>query len=173
MNSAIQESPDHKPTLLWQHAPWDHIRGAVKRDLVDFDKRNVNLSVDEAEQSLDDILCGIIKKYVKQSKPKRPGPVIWWNSSCQDAYHDKIKLFPMRFSKRDRYHAAINHCRIVQNRAFAAYQKELRVKLDQMDKSSKKVWNLATEISGIDAARSGAAPAAEELASHFATKMIV
>ena len=45
------------------------------------------------------------------------------------------------------------------------------MKLDQMDKSSKKFWNLAKESNGIDAARSGAAPAAEELASHFATKL--
>ena len=169
LNSEVPQSPAHKPTLLWKYAPWNHIRGAVKKGLKDWDPRL--LSVDEAEESLDEILCGVIRKYVKTSKPKKPGPVIWWNSKCQEAYVAKLKLFPRRFEDCINYNAAVNKCRTIQNRAFAAYQKELSSQLEQLNKSNKKFWQLAKEIGGVEVQRSGAAPAAEDLAEHFATKM--
>ena len=167
--STIPQSPAHKPTLLWKHAAWDHIRGAVKKQLKDWDPSS--LSVDEAVESLDKILCGIIQTFVKLSKPKKPGPVVWWNASCQAAYTAKIQLFPKRFEDSVNYNAVVNHCRTVQNRAFAVYQKQLRVQLNDMDKSQKKFWQFAKEIGGVDVQRSGAAPPAEALAEHFATKM--
>lgn len=170
LNSTVPKSPVHKPTLLWQHAPWSHIKGAVTRGSKDWDSDN-SLSVDEAKKSLDEILGGVITKYVKVSKPKRPGPVVWWNDSCQEAYDDKLKLFGVRFEKPVRYNAATNHCRTVRNRAFAMYQKELSMRLESIKKCDKKFWQLTKEIGGIGASRPGVAPSAEAPVEHFATKM--
>lgn len=60
--------------MLWKHAPWDHIRGAVKEQVKDWDPSS--LSVDEAVESLDKIPCGIIQTFVKLFKPKKLGPVV-------------------------------------------------------------------------------------------------
>ena len=54
LQDTIPESPTKKSTLLWQHAPWHHIRGAVKRQLKGWDDGD-SMSVDEAEASLDTI----------------------------------------------------------------------------------------------------------------------
>ena len=68
----------------------------------------------------------IISKYVKNSKPRKHSPAVWWN---QVAYDAKLKLFSARFDKPTNYNAVVNHCRTVQSRAFATFQRELRVKL--------------------------------------------
>ena len=146
------------------------MKGVIKRELVDWDAYTSS-SVDEPESDLDLKLSSIIDKYVKSSKPKKPGPIVWWNSKCQDAYDVKLKLFNIRFEKPDRYNAAINHCRTVQRRAFAHFQDELRAQLKSMDKSDKTFWRLTKEIGGIEAQRSGAAPSADSLCKDFTTKM--
>jgi len=170
LKKELPEVPDQEPTYLWQYAPWEHIAGAIKRDLKGWDANSLPL-VDDAIEDLDSKLQKIIDKYVKLSKPKKPGPIIWWDNSCQTAYNKKIKLFPLRFEKQTQYNAAINHCKTVQNRAFAKYQKELSTRLASMDKSDKCFWRMAKEIGGTEAARSSAAPSPEDLAVHFASKM--
>ena len=166
----IPPVPPHKPTRMWQNAPWSHIKGDIKRKLQDWDPYTVD-TVDDAEVDLDTILLGVIDTHVKWSKPKAVGPIVWWDESCQKAYKTKLSLFPQRFIKHVRYNAALNHSRTVQNRAFARYQKELSKKLESADKSDKSFWNLAKEIGGIESGKSSAAPPAEALAVHFAQKM--
>ena len=147
----------------------------MRRGLDSYDPRAYD-DADNAEQALDDILGGIIQKYVKTAKQKKPGPVIWWNDACQTAYIHKQKLFlqqdgDVNVEKRIRYNAASAHSRIVQRRAFDRYQFELAEKLSSLEKSDKKFWQLTKEIGGIDSARSTAAPSAEKLAVAFASKM--
>ena len=102
LQDTVPNSPVQKPTLLWQYAPWNHIRGAIKRELKHWGDDD-SMSVDEAEASLDGILISVIEKYVNKSQPKKPGPIVWWNRSCQDAYKAKQRLFPTRLSKSVRY----------------------------------------------------------------------
>ena len=164
LDSAIPSPPVHKPTFLWQYAPWPHIRGAVKRELATWNPNDCE-SVDAAEIDLDDKFFSIIKKYVTLSRPKKPGPTIWWDDKCQEAYVAKLKAFTIRFDKPNRYYAAVKHCRTVQNRALAIYQNELREKLQGMHKCDKSFWMLAKEIGGIES------QSPDALAEHFATKM--
>ena len=170
LQSVVPIQPDLKPTLLWQHAPWDHIKGAVKRETKSWEASEYT-TLDEAVYDLDSRLCTIINKYVKLSKPKKPGPTVWWDQNCQDAYNAKIQLFGVRLDKPNRYNAALNHCRTVQNRAFAIYQSELSDRLQKMNKGDKCFWQLAKEVGGIESQRSTAAPSAEALAVYFASKM--
>ena len=97
MESVVPPTPIKEPTLLWQHAPWDHIKGAVRRALDGWDPMAFE-DVDDAEKDLDNILQEIIDHYLKKSKPRKPGPVIWWNESCQNAYDQKLRLFAIEVS---------------------------------------------------------------------------
>jgi len=159
LDTAVPSPPEHKPTFLWQYAPWPYIRGAIKRELATWNPNDSDsVDHDAAEVDLDDKLFSIIKKYVNLSKPEKPGPTIWWDDRCQEAYAAELKLFAIRFDKPNRYHAAVNHCRKIQNRAFAICQKELCEKLQGMHKCDKSFSMLANEIGGIESQRSAAAP---------------
>ena len=85
--------------------------------------------------------------------------------------NEKSALFADRLVRKVRYNAAVNHCRTVQNRAFANYQYGLRIKLQDMRKDDKQFWKIAREIGGIEQSRSSSAPSVEKLATHFASKM--
>ena len=76
LSTALPEAPEFRPTLLWQYVPWPHIRGAVKRELGVWDPYDM-ATVDLVEEDLDNRLVKIMKKYVKQSKPKKHPPVYW------------------------------------------------------------------------------------------------
>ena len=52
--------------------------------------------------------------------------------------NEKSALFADRLVRKVRYNAAVNHCRTVQNRAFANYQYGLRIKLQDMRKDDKQ-----------------------------------
>ena len=170
IQATLPPIPKHKPTRLWQYAPWSHIKGEVKRKTRDWDPHALE-STDNAEADLDNILLKIIDRHVKWSKPKDRGPIVWWNDQCEKAYKIKQGLFSRRSIKPVRYNAAVNFCRTVQNRAFAQYQKDLSTQLKSMDKSDKSFWQLARDIGGIESSKSSAAPSAEDLAVHFANKM--
>ena len=98
VGSCVHVVPDKEPTLLWEHAPWDLIRGAVGKGLEDWDPY-VYDDVDVAEKALDDILWKIIRRYLKKSKQRKPGPVIWWNDACEDAYAQNQKPFLVKAHK--------------------------------------------------------------------------
>ena len=159
-----------RATRLWRQAPWNHIKGDIKRALLKCNPRSFD-SVDEAEESLDQTLQVIIDRHVKWSTPVEQKPAPWWNRSCADAYSDKCKLFPIRASHRTRYNAAVAHCRTVQNRAFAIFQKNLCTKIRSLRQDDKQSWILARDVVGIDSARSLATPSVDYLAGHFASKM--
>ena len=59
----------------------------------------------------------------------------------------------------------------VQHREFKKYNLSLSKKLKSMEKSDKRFWNLAKEISGLEQSRNKAAPSVNDLADHFASKM--
>ena len=82
LQDTVPDSLVQKPTLLWQYVPWNHIRGAIKRELKHWGDDD-SMSVVEAEASLDGILISVIEKHVKKSQPKRPGPIVWWKKAVK------------------------------------------------------------------------------------------
>ena len=70
LDSAVPSPPVHKPTFLWQYAPWLHIRGAIKRELATWNPNDCE-SVDAAEIDLDDKLFSIIKTYMSLCRGPR------------------------------------------------------------------------------------------------------
>ena len=85
MESVVPSTPIKEPTRLWQYAPWGHIEGAARTALDGWDPMAFE-DVDDAKTDLDDILQEVIDHHLKESKPRKPGSVVWWNESCQRAY---------------------------------------------------------------------------------------
>jgi hypothetical protein len=164
----VPEPPDRPEVYQWDSAPWDHIKGHLKRELVAY--RPVGCH-EAAESQLNDILERTIGRYVKKRKPVSGRPARWWTRECDLAFANKLKANATRLSDPGRLKSAISRCRRVQKAAFKRYQNRLRVKLSKMSNSSSEFWRLSKEIGGIDADRTTAAPSAEALVGAFAAKM--
>ena len=79
VTTLLEKQPAVLPVRDWAHAPWNHIRGAVKRALSYWDPSGCS-SVDVAVDSLNDSLMCILDRYVpKAMMPGLPGPSPWWN----------------------------------------------------------------------------------------------
>ena len=150
------------------NAPWNHIKGAVKRALWDWTPIG---TVDEAESDLDDILTGIIDKYVNFKTPKRHSPSPWWNAKCEKAYKWKLKTFANRLTDPVKYQAAIKFNRRIQKKAFKTHQQRIKDKLNNLSSNDSNFWQLAKEIGGLTTDRSQSTPSTQKLADHFADKM--
>ena len=143
----------------WHHAPWPHIKGALKRAFKDW---RPNGTVEEAEDEMDTRITGIIDKYVKFKQPAKPGPTPWWNSKCEKACKWKSKCFMTQDSKPDKYKTAVKFNRKAQKKAYGAYQRKIKSKLNRMPCSDGAFWKLAKEIGGLEPSRSEAAPSAQD-----------
>jgi hypothetical protein len=128
-------------------------------------------TVDEAEQEMDDILVGIIDKYVKKKKPRSPGPTPWWNSRCNKAFKWKQKRFEKRNIEAVEYSRAVKFSRKVQKKAYGAYQRKIKSKLNTMSTGDGNFWSMVKEMGGLESSKGQATPSAEDLADHFAEKM--
>ena len=164
----IPSTPERKAVRDWHNAPWNHIRGAVKRALTHWKPTG---NQDDAEEELDAILSVIIEKYVKWKVPSQPGPTPWWNHKCEDAYKWKQQAFTNRIMDPEGYNQATKYNRKIQKKAYSAYQQKIKRKLNNLPSSDRNFWQMAKEIAGLEAPRSEAAPSPEELAVHFAEKM--
>ena len=154
----------------WKKAPWDHIRGDLKRALHDWSPDKLQ-SMDSVEAELDEIMWTVVNKHVKMRAPTKPRSRPWWNSECERALKRKVKAFHTRRDHPMRYRNAKKRCSRIQRRAFAIYNQRLSKQLSEMEKSDKTFWNLTKQISGLQPARNKAAPNADKLADHFASKM--
>ena len=92
-NTAPPVTPVKHSVLNWRTAPWQHIKGATKRGFKGWQPSG---TVDDAEAELNDMLTEIIRRYVKEKVPSKPGPTPWWNSRCEKAYQWKHKCFLSR-----------------------------------------------------------------------------
>ena len=155
---------------LLHTAPWNHIRGDVKR-AVDGWKPNVSQSVSEAQAELDGLLWTVVKRHVKIRAPTRPRPQPWWTSKCRRMLRQKQKAFDHRREHPAVYKAVRQRCKKTQRHAFAEYNKRLSEQLDVMEKSDKQFWDLTKRISGLQQSRNKTAPSADDLVDHFASKM--
>ena len=60
---------------------WNHIRGAAKRAVKDWEPAGTVEDAEAmAEADLDGILGSIIVGKVKMKAPAKPGPTPWWNN---------------------------------------------------------------------------------------------
>ena len=156
--------------LNWKHAPWHQVRRSVKTALKGW-APGPKQSSDAAEAEIDRLLWSVVEKHVKKRAPTRPRPCPWWTRHCQQAYNRKLQAFFKRREHPARYRNANRKCKRIQRKAFAEYNNSLSKTLKTMEKSDGKFWDLTKEISGLQTARSKAAPDAEVLVFHLASKM--
>lgn len=174
--SDLPSTPAVPEALDWALAPWDHIRGALRRALKEYNPRGFE-SVDAAAVRLDELILEVMDVYVKVKRraPRRHAP--WWSRACTSSLQHKLKLFARsQESGWDapglaKYKRAVVCCKKVQRSAFASFQRKLKRDLNVMDHSDRAFWNLTKELSGLDAQPSSSAPDVDSLAESFATKM--
>jgi hypothetical protein len=165
-------APASRLVYMWKSAPWNHIKGYLKRLLQGWDSDRFE-SVDAADRALNRIQLDAIKKYVKQRMPGRPKPTPWWDKHCQFAFVAKQKAFKHRAIDPSRYAIAKRSSKRAEATAFKAYQVVVRRKLDDSSSSSRDFWSLTKQVAGLTRSCSSAAPSVEKLAAHFASKMTI
>ena len=103
VTTPLGKQPAVLPVRNWAHAPWNHIRGAVKRALSDWDPSGCSL-VGVVVDFLNDSLMCILDRYVpKTMMPGLPGPSPWWNYRCMKALKFKQKAFEARVEFPNKY----------------------------------------------------------------------
>ena len=75
---ALPSEPDEESVLDWHSAPWNHIRGAVKRSILVWNDCDCE-SPEEAECQLHRLIHPFIADYVKEKTLKQYSPAPWWN----------------------------------------------------------------------------------------------
>ena len=61
--------------------------------------------------------------------------------------------------------------KMIQKKAFKAYNSKLKKRLAEMSNADRNFWALIKDLSGLSAARSSSTPSVEAIADHFAHKM--
>ena len=170
IDKELTQEPQATAVYDWHSAPWNHIRGALKRALDTWNDCDYD-HPDEAEAQLVHYIQPVINDYVKKVVPKTYNPAPWWNWDCKKALKYKLKAFKTRDEFPDRYISATRNAKIIQRKAFKAYNVKLKARLDGMSTADRNFWSLIKELSGLSGSKSNAAPDAEALADHFAQKM--
>ena len=168
--SHIQDAPPVKQAYNWDHAPWNHINGAIRRFMHDWDPACFD-SVQVAQINFNEWMESIVERYVPLRDLNLKGCAPWWNYHCEKAYKLKVKAFACADESPDRYLRAVQWNKSVQRKAFHKYNLRLKSKLDKMSNSDRNFWSLVKDIGGLDSSRSNAAPDKYDLACHFADKM--
>ena len=70
----VPEAASQSDSVNWRKAPWDHIRGDVKRAVSEWIP-NFAQSVSEVQTELDDLLWKVVKRHVKLRAPTKPRPL--------------------------------------------------------------------------------------------------
>ena len=168
MDGQMPPTPIKHQVQNWYNAPWNHIKGALKREFKDWTPQG---TVDEAEADFDKRINDIILKYVKWKKPATPGPTPWWDKQCEMAYVHKCQCFDARVGAPEAYKIAIKRARRVQRRAYGKYQAKIKNKLANSGNGDTDFWQACKEIAGLDCEKGAATPDPQECADHFAEKM--
>ena len=137
VEAAIPEDESKAQARNWRKAPWNHIRGEVKRMTAGWTPK-AEQSVTEAEEELDTVLWRMMERHVKFKAPLRPRVCPWWDRHCQHVYLQKLKAFLTRFDRPAHYSNIKKRCKKVQRRAFAQYNSKLSSQLKKMEKSDQK-----------------------------------
>ena len=137
MEVKISIAPKATDSWDWKRAPWNHIRGAIRRDLKGWGAKDRD-SVDEAQR-----LVKIRDQYVNKFRARTGGVAPWWTKACSSSFKFKQSAFLHRFEDPKRYKRAKMCCRSVQKKAFKKFQKKLKVRLEDMSNSDRNFWVLA------------------------------
>ena len=86
------DAPDDTLVHDWTHAPWHHIRGAIRRYLKSWDPTAFE-SPSLAQVNLNEWIDEIIDRYVPLDRPITRTEAPWWNFHCEKAYLWKQKVF--------------------------------------------------------------------------------
>ena len=179
----LPRSPARQEVYDWATAPWGHIRAEIKRAFSGWAPVPGD-DIQAVEASMDAKLNTIVERYVKRKIVARQYSTLWWDRVCEETFQHKLslRLFEAMQHRADsgvtpslhaakEYRKATMRCKKAQRWAFAKYNRKLKVKLEDLGRSDKNFWKITKEISGLEANHSSAAPDAEALVSHFATKM--
>ena len=79
----------------WQHAPWHHIKGAIRRYPKDWDPTSFESS-SLAQANLSEWIEEIIDRYVPFARHITCTKAPWWNFHCEKAYRLKQKKSSLR-----------------------------------------------------------------------------
>ena len=118
MDREILDEEKDNEKLDWRKAPWNHIRGEVKRVFRDWKPNKSN--PDAAADELDEMLWKVVKRHVKPRAPTRRRPVPWWTKHCRDTYKEKLKAFKIRLKHLCTYKKSMwrNDARRLKGRLF-------------------------------------------------------
>ena len=90
-------------------------------------------SPDEAESAMASLIQPIIEDYVKKSVPKIYSPAPWWNWHYKQALKYKMKAFYTRTESPERYMTATLNAKVIQRKAFKAYNQRIKKNLEEMN----------------------------------------
>ena len=86
----LPETPKATKVLDWHSAPWNHIKGELKRALVTWNETDFS-NPDNAEQALCAQIQPIIRKHVPETTPIKSTSAPWWNYHCKKSFKHKMK----------------------------------------------------------------------------------
>ena len=98
----LPATPRATEVLNWHSAPWNHIRGEVKRALIKWNE-NEHTNPDDAEQDLTKLMAPILTKHVPKTLPMKTCSAPWWNLDCQKSFKLKMKTFKTRLEFPEKY----------------------------------------------------------------------
>jgi hypothetical protein len=136
VENELPDAPQATAVFNGHAAPWNHIRGAVKRSFMVWNDSDYE-SPDEAESNLRHLIQPIIDDYVPKSKPKKSGPTPWWNYHCGKSFKLKLKTFGNRTEHPHKYERACKICKKTPRKAFKAYNLKIKKKLSEMSTADR------------------------------------
>ena len=160
---------DVTPSRDWERAPWNHVRGAIRKYLQDWDPYNF-YSPDDAQTNLNEWFDAVIERYVPLKSSKLIAPAPWWNYHCEKAFKLKSKTFISLSQDPDAYDRDVKRNKRVQRKAFKSYNAKLKKKIDSIGSTDRNFWKLIKDTSGLDSVKSSSAPDVEDIVDHFALK---
>ena len=131
--SPLQDAPLIKQVHDWEHAPWHHINGAIRRHMCDWHPSNFD-SVHEAQVNFNEWMEAIVDRYVPLRDPTPKGCAPWWNFHYEKAYKLKVKAFNTADSDPEKFLRAVIWNKKVQRKAYRTrvYNRKLKLKLDKI-----------------------------------------
>ena len=127
----------------WINAPWPHVKGVLKRSMVEF-MNSTEQDVDKLESVMDRKITAVVDKHIKWKRTGSIKPSPWWNQACDVALKWKQECFSCRYEKVEEYNKAVKFARKVPKAAFKKYQVKLKDRLAGMRKTQSR--NLSNEF---------------------------
>jgi hypothetical protein len=161
--------PPKRSVYHWSNAPWNHIRGHLKRATAEWHPDSFE-TVDDTVDDFYRLIDQTVTRYVRSTVPTSSRPASWWDRSCTTALKAVDKAFESRSTNKEGYESARQVLKTRQRQAYAKYRKLLVAKLDT-DDTNKDWWDTVKLHSGKARSPLSGTPSPQELAEFFAAKL--